>query len=309
MRVRETNPLFCLMGNYKYYHLLSLNIEFIRKVYKDAEIVVFDWGDASYTPRFKADAETVRIVDWGPKIRDISCVQSQFPFEKQVDLAIRYNARFQRTLSQRLNKKVLKTLPRSRFARPLIQAGLMFENMLLQKIPCMRHASSLAGERRMVFLDADAFLLQDIDDVLEREDFDVGVTAVERQCFDFDKCEVLNSGVIFFGPDAPKRAGFLAEWEKASAACTECLQEQTSLVRMLQHQGVSDFAAGVRHRIEIQGSGIDVLNLPQDPYNNTNPGCLEGGALPRVVHFANAAHNKKYLDRLKAKLQALHTDR
>lgn len=302
MGAGAVNPLFCIMGNQKYYHLLHINIDCIREVYPEAEIAVFDWGDARYRSRFTTKAANVTVIDWGHAIRDISSVQSSVDFEKQIEFAIRYNARFQRSLMQRIKKKILKTSPRSVFARPMLQAGLMFENMLAQKIPCMQRASELAGSRRMVFLDADAFLLQDLDDVLARDDFDVGLTTVDQPCFDHDKCAVVNSGVIFFGPDARKRAAFLAEWSSACSRCKEWLQEQTSVVRMLQACGVTDFSHYRRTEVNLSGEGVTILSLPQYPYNDTDHECLEREAIPRVAHLANTAHNKKYLEQLKAQL-------
>ncbi|MBI2236767.1 MAG: hypothetical protein HYU60_07460 [Magnetospirillum sp.] len=305
MTYRKETPTFVLMGNHKYYHLLSVNIGCIRAVYPDAPILVYDWGDERYRPKFGAEAAAsdVTVIDWGTAIRDTAELESQIDFGRQVDLAIRHNARFQRSWRQRLRKKILKTLPGSALARPLIRAGLVFENMIAQKIPCMADASKRIGGRRMIFLDADAFILKDVDDVMSRDDFDVAVTLMGNPCFDFNNCSVINSGVIFFGDRCGRRDAFLGEWLAACAGCNEWLREQTSMVRLLEAGDKAVFTEYTLVDVPMAGQHVSVLSLPQRVYNNSDHQCLSSGTIPRVVHFANTAQNDKYLEELKKQLR------
>ncbi|MBI3444232.1 MAG: hypothetical protein HY055_02425 [Magnetospirillum sp.] len=302
-------PTFVLMGNHKYYRMLELNIDCIRRVYPTAPVIVYDWGGADYRPGFtRPEDGLVRVVDWGGAIKDTENLESSLRPAQKVDLAIRYNARFPRTLGQRIKKKILKSLPNSPLARPLIKDGLVFENMLAQKIPCMVDASGRVGAGAMVFLDADAFLLRPLDGVLGRGDFDVAVTLIERPCFEVNRCAVINSGVIFYGPDPAGRDAFLTAWLEACGRCDEWLKEQTSMVRMLEASGAPAFTAEALNRVELAGRSVAVLSLAQRLYNNTDHECLRAGEVPCVAHFANTANNDSYFDGLRRQLlQAAET--
>jgi hypothetical protein len=299
-------PTFVLMGNHKYYHLLRVSIDCIRAVYPASPILVYDWGDEDYRPKFAAlpTEANLTIVDWGDAIRDTAELEQQIDFGRQVDLAIRHNARFERSWRQRLRKKILKTLPGSILARPLLRAGLIFENMIAQKIPCMADASRrIGGGRRMIFLDADAFILKPVDDLMSRDDFDVAVTLMGNPCFDVNNCSVINSGVIFFGANCDRRDAFLGQWLAACARNNEWLREQTSMVRMLEAGDKAVFTEYTLVKLPMAGQDVSVLSLPQRVYNNTDHQCLSSGTIPRVVHFANTAQNDKYLEELKKQLR------
>lgn len=304
---QDISPTFVLMGNHKYYHLIDLNIARIHAVYPQARVIFYDWGNEDYTPAYvpKAHADKIRMVDWGQSIKDISALEAQFTWAQQVDMAIRYNARFQRSLSQRVRKKILKSMPASPWGRPLVRAGLVFENMLTQKIPCMIDASARIGDAPMVFLDADAFLLRKIDEVTGRDDFDVGLTFINQRCFDENKCNVINSGVLFFGRRAEQRRIFLSAWNQACQSCTEWLKEQTSMVRMLQAKAPRLFQTSQACDVDFDALTVTVQPLPLAVYNNTDHACLQGAdeSLPAIVHFANTAHNDAYFRQLSAQLE------
>lgn len=296
-------PTFVLMGNHKYYRMLELNIDCIRRVYPSARVIVYDWGGPDYRPGFARTGDAlVSVVDWGGAIKDTATLESRLLPAQKIELAIRYNARFTRTLGQRIKKKILKSLPNSPFARPLIRDGLVFENMLAQKIPCMVDASVRVGAGCMVFLDADAFLLRPLDEVLGRGDFDVAVTLIQRPCFEVNRCAVINSGVIFFGAEPAGRDTFLAAWLEACGRCDEWLKEQTSMVRMLEATGAPAFTEDTLNRVVLGGRSVSVLSLAQSRYNNTDHECLGGGDLPCVVHFANTANNDSYFETLRRQL-------
>lgn len=294
---------FIVMGNYKYYHLLTLNIHHILKVYPDAQVLVYDWGDRHYAPGFKHPSQNVTVIDWGQAIKDTSHLESQLDATQQIDIAIRFNARFERTFLQRIKKKLLKTAPRSALARPLIKSGMIFENMLMQKIPCMMDASARLQSGKMVFLDADAFLIQNIDDILGRNDFDIAITLIEKPCHEINQCSVINSGVLFFGDTPQKRNAFLGAWNNACAQCTEWLREQTSMVRMLAGRHPDIFTDNALSVVDLDDQTIAILSLPQRTYNNTDHHCLNGPDLPRIVHFANTGHNETYFKTLQAQLE------
>jgi len=277
---------FVLMGNHKYYPMLDLNIACINAVYPGAGIIVYDWGDESYRPHFAKAGVTV--VDWSRAIADTGGIEAGMTAAFKVDLALRYNARFRRTLGQRLRKKALKLFGECVATRGLIRQAVMFENMLEQKIPCMIDASRRIGPGRMVFLDADAFIVKPIDDVLAR-DADVAITLFANRNFAANQCSVINSGVIVFGPDVDRRAAFLGAWQAACAACREWLREQTAMVRLLEAAGADIFTEWAEADLAVGGLVLRLLALPCATYNNIEHEVREG---PRIIHLANTAQNQ-----------------
>lgn len=280
---------FVIMGNKNYYSLLNHNINFIRNIYPTAPILVYDWGDDQGLPGFSVPDANVTVIDWGANILDLREIRRQTTPEQQRDLALRYNARFKRTLGQRIRKSLLKRLPNSIFAAPLITAGLRFENMLLQKISCMRDALGRIDGGGLAFLDADAFLLKDLDDLFRRDDFDVGITLIDNPNWAHNQCAVINSGVIFFHSPRPGLA-FLSAWLDATAHCDEWLREQTAMVRMLERIAPDLFQAGRVTPVTLGDQSIRVLALAGKEFNN-NDMSKGPGEGTRIWHLANTAHN------------------
>ena len=296
----NNGPVFVVMANCKYYKMLGINIKHISKVYPNSSILVYDWGDENYCSKFVLPdgAGNATIIDWTNQIREIEHLECQMDREQQIESAIKFNGRFNRTFRQRMNKKFLKMLPNSAYSKRLIKRGIMFENMMMQKIPCMIDASLRIGDGRMVFLDADAFILKNIDEVIMRDDFDVAITVVESQCFEQNKCAAINTGVIFFGPNQLARMAFLRNWLDASRVCQEWLREQTSMVRMLQGLNPAVFVRDTFNHINVDSVRIGILSLGQEKYNNCNHESMLGRDVPCIVHLVNTAHNDKYFSHL-----------
>lgn len=283
-------PSFVIMGNSAYYFLLEKNIDFIRRTYPTARILCYDWGDNRGRAAFACDDPNVTVVDWGPRIADISRIRAETPFAQQQMLALRYNARFKRTLARRLTKAVLKRLPRSPLAAPAIAAGLRFENMLMQKVPCMRDALTRTGDEGLVFLDADAFLLRPLDDLFARDDFDVAVTLIDTPNWERDQCAVINSGVIFFRRPAAGLA-LVEAWSKAMETCNEWLREQTALTRMIHAAAPEAFKVGRLTAVSLAGgASVRLLAMACAEFNNCDMS-RRPDTSTRVWHVANTAHN------------------
>jgi hypothetical protein len=295
---------FVIMGSGKYYPLLSQNIDQIRKVYADARVLVYDWGDQRGRASFRHAAAGVEVIDWTARISDVDALAATIPERQRIELAISYNARFTRTLAQRLRKAVLKRWPQSLLARPLIRAGLVFENMLVQKVPCMIDASNRVGAERMVFLDADAFLARPLDDLFAGHDFDAAVTLMARPNWDRDRCSVVNSGVIFFGPRPEPRLAFLSAWNEAVGRCTEWLREQTALVRMLAEPAPDLFTPWNTAEVAVNGQTVRLLALACAEFNNTDRDTAFDGHA-RVIHLANTAHNQAVVREFLARIAAI----
>lgn len=282
--------VYVLMGNAKYYGLLDTNIACIRKVEPTANVLVYDWGDTKGRAAFSHSAPGIQVVDWTKQISDVTALEDSTTPHQRIQLAVAFNARFARTLGQRLRKAILKRYPGSRLARPLIRAGLTFENMLIQKVPCMLDASQRVGAQPMIFLDADAFLVKSLGQAYVDRDFDVAVTLNDHFNRAENQCSVINSGVILFGRRPAEREALLIEWLEAIATCHEWLREQTALTRLLDERAPRLFSPGASTEAKLNGLVVRLQALACAEYNNTDrETALSAGA--RVVHLANSAHN------------------
>lgn len=294
---------YVVMGNAKYYDFIALNIARIRKVEPRARVLVYDWGDDRRRPAFVPALPNVEVVDWTSRISDVSVLEATTTARQRVEMAISFNARYSRSLRQRMRKAILKRWPTSWVARPLIRAGLTFENMLLQKVPCMLDASARTGDDRMIFLDADALLLRPVEDLYDTHDFDVAVTLIEQPNWAENQCSVINSGVIFFGSRPAGRHALLSQWQTAIGTCTEWLREQTALVRMLNAHAPGLFSPGKSEEIDLGGEPVRLLALSCAEYNNTDrERALAANA--RVLHLANTAHNLNIVGDLLTRVSA-----
>lgn len=293
---------YVVMGNAKYYDFIALTVAQIHRVAPSARVLVYDWGDDRRRARFTCPTTGIEVVDWTGRIADLAPLAASLPPARQIEMAIAYNARFRRTWRQRLRKAVLKRWPGSLLARPLIRAGLTFENMLLQKVPCMEDASRRIGAERMIFLDADAIPVRPIEDAYDAAPFDVAVTLVDRPNWQANRCAVINSGVLLFGANPAARAAFFAAWRAAIDSCDEWLREQTALVRFLAAQAPDLFTPAAAATLALGEETLRLRALPCAAYNNTDRDtALDTGA--RVLHLANTAHNLATVRDLLARLR------
>lgn len=131
------------------------------------------------------------------------------------------------------------------------------------KIRALREALKMTPTSHLVWLDADAFLLDRIDEVFT-DDYEMGVT--ERDPWEIARYQhdprvgSINSGVLFLRR-WPGAETFLDEWEQLATACNLEQQALNQLVRQKQ---------------------VRVKRFPCRIYNNYY---FDGRGTPKVIHY------------------------
>jgi hypothetical protein len=278
-----------MAGDASYFHLMREGVFQISQIYPNARILIFDYGLLQNDIKILSElSRRIEIIDWRPNIDDVSLVENDINENQKHDLALAFNAR-QTGFIKRFRKFILKRFPKSSFSKKIEFKALRFENLLLQKIKCIQHASRLCEGERLVYLDADAILFETIDDVFEAG-ADVNVTLVD----DIPTWEI-NAGVIFFGANSTARNAFLDAWWHQALKTNEWLREQTSLVRLLEKESRKMFRFNSSALLKFNNVEVKVRFLSCDQYNflameNSNPETFPDA---RIFHFTSRRQEKK----------------
>lgn len=249
---------FCTTTDSNYYEPLLVAVKQALKFYPDSPYYIYDWGLTEHQKSSLTTFENVRIIDWPLKFIEI-----------ELDLD---------------KKTLLKTLLGSpnmkSFGYNLLlkREGLWNENNLinLYKFGVRMHNKLLCvddlltrTDARIAVMDADAFLINPIDELLE-DSFDIGATLrrAEEISYEYNRCTVLNGGVVFLFGKPETNKHFVKEWLKVLDSTKELYFEQTALTRMFYDKKPDVFEkAEVTHSIEIGGQKIRTKILPCEIYN------------------------------------------
>lgn len=262
-------PNFIVISDENYAVALRVSLKKIQEFYPDSRIFLYDWGLESATrTAFQDEIKRLTIVDWTQKIQNI-----------------------RRRITYRVARNLLSLIGRGRWVDRRI-----FERLLLQKPECFRHCSDVVGDELLFFFDADVVLLEKLDEIVESQ-FDLIFTLRREHEFDFsiNNCQVLNSGVIFFGSDRNKRNLFLDQWIRRANETREYLHEQTALTRMFEEHGRAVFKQYSSFSHNINGADFAIKFFPCEIYNFNwiseavaNPQILEN---IKLLHFKGRRHD------------------
>jgi hypothetical protein len=284
-----------MAGDTSYFHLMREGVFQISQIYPNARILIFDYGLLRNDINILSElSRRIEVIDWRPNIDDLSLVENDVNENQKHNLALAFNAR--RTgFIKRFRKFILKRFPKSSFSKKIELKALRFENLLLQKIKCIQHASQLCGGERLVYLDADAILFETIDDVFEAG-ADVNVTLIDDlPTWGTMSNIIINAGVIFFGANSAARNAFLDAWWLQALETNEWLREQASLVRLLEKESREMFRVNSSALLKFNNVEVKVRFLSCDQYNfiwmeNSSPETFPDA---RIFHFTSRRQEKK----------------
>ncbi|MBT4464023.1 MAG: hypothetical protein HOC60_05010 [Rhodospirillaceae bacterium] len=278
---------FLAAGDANYFFLLKQNCIQVRALYPDARILIYDFGlTGSQVAELERSFQPLEVIDWKSRIEDIGDFSAHASTEQRHKLALAFNER-KRGFKKRFRKFILKRFPGSAASKAAENRALRFENLLAQKIRCMRDASGRIGAEPLVFLDSDAMLFKPIDDVFT-DDADVSLTLIDNISWQQNFCFVLNSGVIYFGANVPARDALLDAWWGETLVNQEWLREQTALVRLLERAGGQEMFKNYHtESLNLGGVDVRVRMLPCAEYNFYDMENVEPEDFPdaRIYHF------------------------
>jgi hypothetical protein len=152
-------------------------------------------------------------------------------------------------------------------------------------------------QRPFIFLDADAFLIKNIDELFN-DSFDLAVTLrrKEERSNEFNNCRLLNVGVMFFLGNYETNKALINQWYKNARQTNELYSEQTSLTRLLlrldpeifqQMDTVRELKLDDGHLLKVKVLDCNIYNFSwiEELKNEDDLHAI------KIVHFKNERFN------------------
>ena len=250
---------FVNMGDEKFFDSILLSIKQVRKFYPESHFYLYDWGfNHQQLERLSVEGQNVVLVDWKDKFREVSSVRDTDWHKVLVEVESFQDINGITMLKRMIKKYLLHDKEMSASTSERAAQHKIKEYLLAQKPFCLLDCAQRC-RGKMVFLDGDVFLVDRIDEVFTDE-FDIGVTLRRKHEIRRGKnrCQVLNSGVIFFNGFSEKTIAFLKYWIAAMERTHEYLIEQTSLTRLIEKENTDIFCDYYMTAI-VQMNGLSVI--------------------------------------------------
>lgn len=275
------------MAEDKYIKPLIVSVKQAQKIYPNAKFYIYDCGlSETNKSKLKKVASNIRIKR--------TCVQI-FP------VRLVYTKRRLMKRGMQLIVDAIIRIFYKKYGNPhidLIFQQQEFEMKIRNKLAIVQN-HSLEVKAPFIFIDADAFLVQPIDELIKQE-FDIGLTLRNGTLnYNYNYCRLLNVGVMFFFGSTEKNNHFIKHWVKWADINKEAYTEQTSLSRMLLSYQADIFTnKNQTHSLCIDGEKIHVRILDSLEYNNTNVKMYpqENNNKTKIVHFKNGRFNQPIFD-------------
>lgn len=209
------------MADEKFIEPLKISVSQAERFYPNSLFFVYDVGLAEVSKKHLIQKyKNIRIQPWVLQYLPVQITYSQsFVGMKGIGLLLDY---FGSIFGKR-------DFPRLRSLIKQSHIEIFFQN----KLAIIKYHNDTVRQP-FIFLDADAFLIQTIDELLDGS-FDLGVTLrrKEERNDSFNNCRLLNVGVMLFLGKFEKNKALIDEWYARARKTTELYSEQTSLTRLL----------------------------------------------------------------------------
>ena len=288
-------PDFIAMVDEKYSLPLFTSIKQSLKFYPATTYYVYDCGLSRATAdKLAAISPQVKIVPWELKYLPVN---------------VAYDAKFLRMKTLGMLRDVVKSFFSSKVVDKSLRSFIAhqdFEVKIQNKLAIIKHHNDTVG-RPFVFIDADAFLIDRFDELLDGS-YDIAFTVrpKEKHRYGHNQCSLLFAGIFWFlGPRSTLKT-FIDAWYQEARTIDEVNSEQTSLARWL-HRLKPDIYDSVdaSHTVAVNGTDIRVRVLDAEIYNNLDIYDIEGlvnEGKVKVLHFKNSRFEtpqfKKVAERL-----------
>ena len=264
----KDSQTFLYLGTEDYHFMILKNIELLRRLYPEAGIVVYDWGDGDGKRSDTVFPKGVEVIDWAGRVKDTWPLMAIYNEERRIEIGKTVNSRQPPGLARRFNKFCLKRFPNSRVARRTVARGIRYENMLIHKSYNMQDCSRRLAGKPFFLLDADAFLVDRIDEVFDG-DPDVILPMVDpsMHSWEYNFCSGLSTGTMGFNGSDGARDAFLGEWYAAIAENDEWLRELAALNRLIKAKDARFFDGLGLSTLTFEGRDVKIRTIENDVYN------------------------------------------
>ena len=278
------------MAEEKYFRPLKISVSQALKFYPNAYYYIYDCGLSDESKVELEEISTkVRIIPWTVRYIPINRI---FPKNFQIKKAF----------------GILRNCLLNKVKNPSLQSFLNeqeFEIKILNKLAIIKYHNDTVNQK-FIFLDADAFLVGSIDELLN-DDFDIGLTVRRKDeiSYETNSCRLLNTGVILFLGKHESNRAIIDEWSLESSKTTEAIIEQTSLSRLIEKKLPSffDYPLG-KHITEIGGERIKIAALSCETYNFNwiEEYSIERNKNVKILHFKSERFKTPLFEEIAKKL-------
>jgi hypothetical protein len=267
------NLSFVTIGDENFFDSIWISVQQANCFYPDASFYIYDWGFTdNQRTRLETTENVAEVVSWDNHIKVSSIEKLAF--------------------IRKVKSHIYRHLSSSYASPEEIEEARQREQNYAQKPFCLLDCLE-RSRSRLVYLDGDAFLVNQIDGLLQ-EDFDIGVT-LRRQheiVNERNQCQVLNAGVIFFNSEVEGTEVFLKNWIRRMKSTYEYLAEQTALTRLIEDEcpGIFEdyYSEGIA---SFSKCNLKVKVFPCEKYNFN---WIEEGVdttTTSIVHFKGERHS------------------
>jgi len=296
--------VFLLMGDEHYAHTLYESIMRINNIYSDSKIILYDWGLSKSTIDRFNNFNNIRIINWQDNIS--KSIKNKKITRHDINIYL-YFDRIKSKYIKFIFRILLKIHNFKFIYNHILNLANNFERMVHEKIACTQDCSNIVGDEPIIFLDADAILISNVDEVI-KQDIDVAVTLRRQKEIDFGvPCQVLNSGVLFFGKNKFKRNIFIKAWQDEAYLIDEPYIDQTSLTRLIEKLNPKLYDNyNYKDIVKIDNEELNILMLSCDKYNyNWIEEVIKDKEKIKdikILHFKGSRHTKDTFKNLLSKL-------
>ena len=260
--------IFVFIGTENYHFMIKRNIELLWRVYPNAPVLVYDWGDGHGTRSSTVFPKSAEVINWCDRVMDTWHLMEIYSEKRRIEIGKTFNSRMKGGFNKRLEKFFLKRFPNSAKARAAIERGLRYENMLLHKSYNLIECSKYLIGRRFFLLDADAFLVEPIHDIyIDDPDLIIPMIDPSIHGWGYNDCHGLSTGVIGFGANSLARDTFLSEWYEAIRKNDEWLRELAAMNRMIKSMSPSLFNTWGLNTLAFGAQDVKIRTVENDVYN------------------------------------------
>ena len=302
----KNHQTFLYIGTADYHFMILKNIELLRRLYPEADVVVYDWGDGDGRRSDTVFPKGVEVIDWADRVKDTWPLMEIYSEKRRIEIGKAVNSRQDGSFSRRFNKFFLKRFPHSRIARKVVERGIRYENMLVHKSYNMRDCSRRLAGKPFFLLDADAYLVDRIDEVFDG-DPDVILPMIDPAIhgWDYNDCHGLSTGVMGFNGSGGARDAFLSEWYAAIEKNDEWLRELAAVNRLVKAKDASIFDGLGMNTLTFEGREVKFRTIENDVYNcyfNYQDTPPDFGRV-KILHLAGIVQRKHLFPEYIAKVE------
>jgi len=249
----------------------DLLIESVKRslvFYPEAKYLVYDWGMTDQQKsKISSLSSNVIVIDWVQNINALNVKLDEIT-KDDIYEAIQNNSR-NKKLKRKINKFFLKKFPKSNFTRKIVIELKTLELKFAEKVNCFIDASSHVGNFPMITIDADAFLIRNIDKLINMPgDISVGLVPRENRSLKRNNFKYINVGVVHFTKDPERRLEVLKWWKDLTSKSDEIWREQSALGRELLRQTPNLFEGEESQQFIIGSNQYVVTGYECKQYNN-----------------------------------------